>query len=54
MYFMGVVFQYAVTSDVLPGVGRDAKYLARHIATRETKRRASVRELPVKLAGTGR
>ena len=54
MYFMGLVFQYAVTSDMLPGVSRDAKYVARHIATRETKRRASVRELPVTPAGTGR
>jgi putative flavoprotein involved in K+ transport len=54
MYFMGLVFQYAVTSDVLPGVGRDAKYIARHIASREAKRRPSVRELPVTPAGTGR
>jgi putative flavoprotein involved in K+ transport len=44
MYFMGLIFQYAVTSDVLPGVGRDAKYIARHIASREAKRRASMRE----------
>jgi putative flavoprotein involved in K+ transport len=32
LYFMGLIFQYAETSDVLPGVGRDAKFLARHIA----------------------
>jgi putative flavoprotein involved in K+ transport len=44
MYFMGLIFQYTVTSDVLPGVGRDAKYIARHIATREAERRASMRE----------
>src|SRR5262245_34650687 len=30
--FVGLPFQYAVTSDVLPGVGRDAKRVARHIA----------------------
>jgi putative flavoprotein involved in K+ transport len=44
MYFMGLIFQYAATSDVLPGVGRDAKYIARHIASREAERRASMRE----------
>jgi putative flavoprotein involved in K+ transport len=54
MYFMGLVFQYAVTSDVLPGVGRDAKHIARHIASREAKRRAFVRQLPVTPAGTAR
>jgi putative flavoprotein involved in K+ transport len=32
MYFMGLVFQYAATSDVLPGVGRDAEYISKHIA----------------------
>jgi len=32
LYFMGLLFQYAEASDVLPGVGRDAKYVARHIA----------------------
>jgi putative flavoprotein involved in K+ transport len=30
--FMGLLFQYAVTSDVLPGVSRDAKRIARHLA----------------------
>ena len=30
--FVGLPFQYAVTSDVLPGVGRDAKRIARHFA----------------------
>ncbi len=54
MYFMGLVFQYAVTSDVLPGVGRDAKHIAKHIASREAKRRAFVRQLPVTPAGTAR
>ncbi|HET7869228.1 MAG TPA: NAD(P)-binding domain-containing protein [Actinomycetota bacterium] len=54
MYFMGLIFQYAVASDVLPGVGRDAKYIARHIATREAERRAFVRQLPVTPAGTPR
>jgi putative flavoprotein involved in K+ transport len=30
--FVGLPFQYAVTSDVLPGVGRDARRVARHIS----------------------
>jgi putative flavoprotein involved in K+ transport len=38
LYFVGLVFQYAVTSDVLPGVGRDAAYVADRIA-REAERR---------------
>src|SRR5215212_1874769 len=34
LYFVGLLFQYAVSSDVLPGVGRDAEYIAKHIASR--------------------
>lgn len=33
LYLVGQVFQYAITSDVLPGVGRDAEYVAKHIAS---------------------
>jgi putative flavoprotein involved in K+ transport len=36
LYFCGLSFQYAFSSMVLPGVGRDAAYLARHIAARTT------------------
>jgi putative flavoprotein involved in K+ transport len=32
LYFVGLLFLYSVTSDVLPGVGRDAKRIAKHIA----------------------
>jgi putative flavoprotein involved in K+ transport len=32
LYFVGLVFLYSVTSDVLPGVGRDAARVATHIA----------------------
>ena len=35
LYFVGLPFQYAVTSDVLPGVGRDAEYIAKHIVAGE-------------------
>jgi putative flavoprotein involved in K+ transport len=31
LYFVGLVFQYSATSDVLPGVGRDARRIAKHI-----------------------
>lgn len=34
LYFLGLVFQYSFSSDVLPGRGRDARYIAKHIATR--------------------
>src|SRR6058998_2637004 len=36
LYFVGLEHQYAAVSDVLPGIGRDAGYVARHIAGRET------------------
>jgi putative flavoprotein involved in K+ transport len=45
LYFMGLVFQYAVSSDVLPGVGRDAEHIAEHITSLEAKRRASAQEV---------
>jgi putative flavoprotein involved in K+ transport len=32
--FLGLVFQYSFSSDVLPGRGRDARYVAGHIARR--------------------
>lgn len=38
LFFCGLVFQYAFTSMVLPGVGRDAAYVARSIADRSRDR----------------
>jgi putative flavoprotein involved in K+ transport len=35
LYFLGLVFLYSLSSDVLPGRGRDAAYLAKHIAARQ-------------------
>lgn len=32
--FMGLPFQYSVTSETIPGMGRDAAYLAKHVASR--------------------
>jgi putative flavoprotein involved in K+ transport len=33
LYFVGLPFQYAAVSDVLPGVGRDARYVVRHLVS---------------------
>jgi putative flavoprotein involved in K+ transport len=40
LYFVGLPFQYAASSDVLPGVGRDAEYIAKHVASREPSSRS--------------
>jgi putative flavoprotein involved in K+ transport len=45
LYFVGLVFQYAAGSDVLPGVGRDAEYVAKHIASREPNGRPTAHAL---------
>jgi putative flavoprotein involved in K+ transport len=34
LYFVGLPFQYSAGSDALPGVGRDAEYVVRHLARR--------------------
>lgn len=34
LYFLGLLFQFAAASDVITGVGRDAAYIAKHIARR--------------------
>jgi putative flavoprotein involved in K+ transport len=36
LYFVGLRFQYAASSEILPGVGRDAEYIAEQIASLET------------------
>jgi putative flavoprotein involved in K+ transport len=41
--FLGLVFQYSLSSDVLPNRGRDARYLAAHI-TRRRKELPSAEE----------
>jgi putative flavoprotein involved in K+ transport len=43
LYFVGMPFQYALSSDVLPGVGRDAEYIAKHIARNLTPHRPNDR-----------
>ncbi len=34
LYFVGLFFLYAMSSGFLPGVGRDAEHIAKHIASR--------------------
>lgn len=36
LYFVGLPFQYAATSDVITGVGRDAAHIANAIAAHAT------------------
>jgi putative flavoprotein involved in K+ transport len=33
LYFVGLMFQYAAVSDILPGVGRDAAFVVRRLAS---------------------
>ncbi len=37
LFFCGLAFQYALSSTVLPGVGRDAAYVAKQIGTRVSR-----------------
>ena len=34
LYFVGLLFQYSLSSCVLPGIGRDHQHVAKHIAAR--------------------
>ena len=40
LYFVGLPFQFAVASDVLPGVGRDAAYVVKQLERRAGTRAA--------------
>ena len=51
LYFVGLPFQYALSSDVLPGVGRDAEYIAKHIARNFTSRLSNDRALILEPTG---
>ncbi|MCI0633621.1 MAG: NAD(P)/FAD-dependent oxidoreductase [Actinobacteria bacterium] len=46
LYFVGLFFQYAAASDVLPGMGRDARYVVRHLVAR-TRQRGAKDEAPI-------
>jgi putative flavoprotein involved in K+ transport len=41
LYFLGLIFLYSFSSDVLPGRGRDAAFIAKHIASRRPSRKAT-------------
>jgi putative flavoprotein involved in K+ transport len=40
LYFVGRFFQYALTSSLIDGVGRDAEHVAAQIASRDAMRLA--------------
>jgi putative flavoprotein involved in K+ transport len=43
LYFRGLPFQHTFASAVIGGVGKDARYIAEHIAERTTRREKSRR-----------
>jgi len=45
LYFLGLVFLYSLSSDVLPGRGRDAEYIAKHIASHQGRSQTRERVL---------
>jgi putative flavoprotein involved in K+ transport len=49
LYFVGMLFIYSVSSDVLPGVGRDAERIAKHIERVAARAREGARPDPADL-----
>jgi putative flavoprotein involved in K+ transport len=45
LYFVGLVFQYALASSLVGGVGRDAEHIAEHIAARHADARPAAAAL---------
>jgi len=45
LYFVGLPFQFALASDVLPGVGRDAAYVVKQLDRRSDRRRGAAGEV---------
>jgi putative flavoprotein involved in K+ transport len=41
LYFMGLLFQYSLSSALLGGVGRDAGYIVDHVASKRARRQAA-------------
>jgi putative flavoprotein involved in K+ transport len=39
LYFVGLLFLYALSSPLVGGVGRDAEHIAKHIASRQPNSR---------------
>ena len=48
LYFVGLFFLYGVTSSLLAGVGRDAKYVVEHIVSRHSGGRSIHNSTPIK------
>ena len=46
LFFCGLAFQYAFSSMVFPGIGRDAEYLARQIGARCEAAATAMHRLP--------
>jgi putative flavoprotein involved in K+ transport len=44
LYFVGLEFLYAATSATIPGIGRDAGYVAKHITLRQPSGRTATHE----------
>ena len=52
LYFLGLPFQYTFASSTIGGVGKDARYIAGHIAERATERErkpADARRIPTSI-----
>jgi len=45
LYFVGLVFQYSLSSDVLPGMARDHAFVANHISSRAPSDSRAIPEL---------
>jgi putative flavoprotein involved in K+ transport len=45
LYFVGLVFLYALASSLVGGVGRDAEHIAKHIASRDSNGRTTAHVL---------
>jgi putative flavoprotein involved in K+ transport len=41
LYFVGLSFQYSLSSEVLPGRGRDAEFVVKHIVDRDRSARTT-------------
>ena len=46
LYFVGLTFQYAATSETIPGVGRDAAHVVKRLLSRERNRPARGEMVP--------
>jgi putative flavoprotein involved in K+ transport len=51
LYFVGRLFQYAMASSMIQGVGRDAEHVARYIGARPVAASTAVEVDAVRLGG---